>query len=138
MPGFKRCSALQGGMREKLVSPDYTVFSPQVFEMNYVFMSREALRPTPCFWLELSVWDGHESDPSKDKRSLLCFPWPVRELPCAQVGDLFRNRGGLFNRDKFRYSEDYDFYLQLLLDGHRLACLDEPPVYYRRTGLTSC
>ncbi|MDR3554526.1 MAG: hypothetical protein P4L55_07215 [Syntrophobacteraceae bacterium] len=49
---------------------DYTVFSPQVFEMNYVFMSKEALRLNPCFWLELSVWDGHESDPSKDKRSV--------------------------------------------------------------------
>lgn len=44
---------------------------------------------------------------------------------------MFRNRRGLFYRDKFRYSEDYDFYLQVLLDGRCLACLDEPLVYYR-------
>src|SRR5262245_3125204 len=47
---------------------DYTVFSPQVETMNWVFMQREALRLNPNFWFEMSVWDGHEPSQENDKR----------------------------------------------------------------------
>lgn len=47
---------------------DYTVLSPQIEAMSYVFMLKEARRLNPGFWFELSVWDGHESPPSLDKR----------------------------------------------------------------------
>lgn len=45
-------------------SVDYTVWSPQVRAMNWVFMLDEARRMNPDFWFELSVWDGHQ--PGKD------------------------------------------------------------------------
>ena len=51
-------------------SSDYSVFSPQIEAMSYVFMLEEAHRLNPRFWFELSVWDGHESAPSLDKRLL--------------------------------------------------------------------
>jgi hypothetical protein len=47
---------------------DYTVFSPQVETMNWVFMQSEALRLNPRFWFEMSVWDGHEPTQENDKR----------------------------------------------------------------------
>lgn len=47
---------------------DYTVFSPQVEAMNWVFMQNEAWRLNPNFWFELSVWDGHELGAPNDKR----------------------------------------------------------------------
>lgn len=47
---------------------DFTVWSPQIESMNWVFMKEEAFRLNPQFWFELSVWDGHESDPAIDKR----------------------------------------------------------------------
>ncbi len=47
---------------------DYTVFSPQVETMNWVFMQSEALRLNPRFWFEMSVWDGHEPAMENDKR----------------------------------------------------------------------
>jgi hypothetical protein len=34
---------------------DYTVFSPQLEAMNWVFMQREAERLNPCFFFELST-----------------------------------------------------------------------------------
>jgi hypothetical protein len=49
----------------------------------------------------------------------------------AHTSVMFKNRPGLICRDKFRHFEDYDFYLQLLLDGRRPACPDEPLVYYK-------
>lgn len=51
-------------------STDYTVFSPQVESMNWIFMLREALRLNPKFWFEISVWDGHEPEMANDKRKL--------------------------------------------------------------------
>jgi len=48
---------------------DYTVFSPQVETMNWVFMQAEAWRLNPNFWFEMSVWDGHDSVPENDKRT---------------------------------------------------------------------
>jgi len=50
-------------------STDYKVFSPQIEAMNWVFMQHEAYVLNPEFWLELSVWDGHEPG-SSDKRGL--------------------------------------------------------------------
>lgn len=47
---------------------DYTVFSPQIETMNWVFMQSEALRLNPRFWFEMSVWDGHEPAMENDKR----------------------------------------------------------------------
>lgn len=47
---------------------DYTVFSPQVETMNWVFMQAEARRLNPNFWFEMSVWDGHEPTMENDKR----------------------------------------------------------------------
>ncbi len=48
-------------------STDYTVFSPQVEAMNWVFMLTEAQNRNPRFWFEISTWDGHEKGDS-DKR----------------------------------------------------------------------
>ena len=47
---------------------DYTVFSPQVESMNWVFMLEEAYRLNPKFWFEISTWDGHEPKEGNDKR----------------------------------------------------------------------
>jgi hypothetical protein len=47
---------------------DYTVYSPQVEAMNWVFMQAEAQKLNPKFWFELSVWDGHEPGLENDKR----------------------------------------------------------------------
>lgn len=47
---------------------DYTVFSPQVEAMNWVFMLQEARRANPQFWFELSVWDGSLPSQANDKR----------------------------------------------------------------------
>ncbi len=47
---------------------DFTVFSPQVEAMNWVFMLDLALRKNPNYWFELSTWDGHEPTQANDKR----------------------------------------------------------------------
>jgi hypothetical protein len=47
---------------------DYTVFSPQIEAMNWVFMLDEVKRSNPNFWFELSTWDGHEAALANDKR----------------------------------------------------------------------
>jgi hypothetical protein len=48
-------------------STDYTVWSPQIQSMNWVFMQRETYRLNPEFWFEISTWDGQVDDKS-DKR----------------------------------------------------------------------
>jgi hypothetical protein len=48
-------------------STDYTVWSPQVEAMNWVFMQEEALKLNPHFWFELGTWDG-SVDQRNDKR----------------------------------------------------------------------
>lgn len=50
-------------------STDYTVFSPPIAAMNWVFMLDEAYRLNPEFWFELSVWDGHQPGQATDKRA---------------------------------------------------------------------
>ncbi|MGO9022479.1 MAG: hypothetical protein ACLQVJ_29430 [Syntrophobacteraceae bacterium] len=42
------------------VTTDYTVQSPQIESMNWVFMLREARRLNQEFWFEISAWDGHQ------------------------------------------------------------------------------
>jgi glycosyltransferase involved in cell wall biosynthesis len=49
----------------------------------------------------------------------------------AQPSIMFRNHLDLFYRDKFYYSEDYDFYLRILFNKHSIECLDDILVYYR-------
>jgi hypothetical protein len=49
-------------------STDFTVWSPQVESMNWVFMQKEAQRMNPDFWFEISTWDGHEQAKDNDKR----------------------------------------------------------------------
>jgi hypothetical protein len=49
-------------------STDFTVWSPQVESMNWVFMQKEAQRMNPGFWFEISTWDGHEQAKDNDKR----------------------------------------------------------------------
>lgn len=51
-------------------STDYTVHSPQIEAMNWVFMQTEAERLNPRFRFEISVWDGNEPDQENDKRKL--------------------------------------------------------------------
>jgi len=49
---------------------DYTVFSPQVEAMNWLFMLEEARSINPNFWFEISTWDGHEPMMENDKRQV--------------------------------------------------------------------
>ncbi|MGE0126746.1 MAG: hypothetical protein AB7U82_01485 [Blastocatellales bacterium] len=51
-----------------MANADYTVFSPQIEAMNWVFMQKEAYRYNPSFWFEISTWDGHEPGAGNDKR----------------------------------------------------------------------
>lgn len=46
---------------------DYTVFSPQIEAMNWVFMQAEARRQNPDFWFEMSVWNGNLPGAASDK-----------------------------------------------------------------------
>jgi hypothetical protein len=49
-------------------STDYTVWSPQIQAMNWVFMLEETKRLNPEFRFEISIWDGHEPSQDNDKR----------------------------------------------------------------------
>lgn len=50
---------------------DYSVWSPEIQAMNWVFMREEAERLNPGFFLELSVWDGYQPGGASDKRAAL-------------------------------------------------------------------
>lgn len=50
-------------------STDYTVWSPQIEAMNWVFMLEEAYQLNPQFWFEMSVWDGYTPNQPNDKRA---------------------------------------------------------------------
>ena len=41
---------------------DYTVWSPQIESMNWLFMLDQARKSNPNFWFELSIWDGSDGD----------------------------------------------------------------------------
>jgi hypothetical protein len=48
---------------------DFTVLSPQMEAMNWVFMLEEVKKAKPDYWFELSVWDGYEpGNPSVCRR----------------------------------------------------------------------
>jgi hypothetical protein len=47
---------------------DYTLWSPQVESMNWVFMLDAVHRAKPDFWFELSTWDGDSPGQANDKR----------------------------------------------------------------------
>ena len=47
---------------------DYTLWSPQVESMNWVFMLDDVHRVRPEFWFELSTWDGDQPGQGNDKR----------------------------------------------------------------------
>jgi hypothetical protein len=49
------------------LATDYTVFSPQVQCMNWLFMLDEAYQANPEFWFEMSLWDGHTPKKPNDK-----------------------------------------------------------------------
>jgi hypothetical protein len=49
-------------------STDFTVWSPQIQAMNWVFMQEEAKRLNPEFRFEISMWDGNEPSQDNDKR----------------------------------------------------------------------
>ncbi|MDD5034077.1 MAG: hypothetical protein PHE55_04900 [Methylococcaceae bacterium] len=50
-------------------STDYTLWSPQIEAMNWVFMLDEAYRLNPDFWFEISIWDGSQPQQASDKRA---------------------------------------------------------------------
>jgi hypothetical protein len=47
---------------------DYTVWSPQIETMNWVFMLDEIHKTRPDFWFELSTWDGDQPGAGNNKR----------------------------------------------------------------------
>ncbi len=47
---------------------DYTLWSPQIETMNWVFMLDEVKHSRPEFWFELSTWDGDQPGAGNDKR----------------------------------------------------------------------
>jgi hypothetical protein len=47
---------------------DYTLWSPQVETMSWVFMLEDIQRTRPEFWFELSTWDGNVPGQANDKR----------------------------------------------------------------------
>jgi hypothetical protein len=47
---------------------DFTLWSPQIETMNWVFMLEEIFKTRPEFWFELSTWDGDQPGASNDKR----------------------------------------------------------------------
>jgi hypothetical protein len=49
-------------------STDFTVVSPQIEAMNWVFALEEARKLNPEFWFEISTWDGYEPAKENDKR----------------------------------------------------------------------
>jgi len=47
---------------------DYTVWSPQVESMNWVFMQQDVWKTAPEYWFEISTWDGDQPGAGSDKR----------------------------------------------------------------------
>ena len=47
---------------------DYTIWSPQIETMNWVFMLDEIHKTRPDFFFELSTWDGDQPGAGNDKR----------------------------------------------------------------------
>lgn len=49
-------------------STDYTLRSPLIGAMNWVYEKNQAIKLNPEFWLEISAWDGHQINKVSDKR----------------------------------------------------------------------
>jgi hypothetical protein len=73
-----------------MANTDFSVFSPQVESMNWIFMLQEAYKLNPSFWFEMSVWDGHEPGAQNDKRLTIAragqFFSPSRYAGMVQFG----------------------------------------------------
>jgi hypothetical protein len=69
---------------------DYTLWSPQIETMNWVFMLDEVHKERPEFWFELSTWDGNTPDQGNDKRKFYArqgqFFTPARYEGFVQFG----------------------------------------------------
>jgi hypothetical protein len=69
---------------------DYTLWSPQIETMNWVFMLDEIHKTRPDFFFELSTWDGDQPGAGNDKRKFyakLGEPWtPERYEGMVQYG----------------------------------------------------
>lgn len=64
-------------------STDYTVWSPQIESMNFVFMREEAVALNPRFWFEFSVWDGYHADPERAKK------YPAKRSVYRKAGQVY-------------------------------------------------
>jgi hypothetical protein len=76
---------------------DYTIYSPQIESMNWVFMLREALKLNPKFWFEISIWDGKYSGEA---------PPGKRWKP-----DVYRSLGQTFNPERYGGYVQYGMWL---------------------------
>lgn len=77
---------------------DYTVYSPQIESMNWVFMLDQARKLNPKFWFELSIWDGKDAGAANPN-----LPWKP---------DVYRSLGQTY--DPARYGGYVQFGMWLL------------------------
>ena len=117
---------------------DFTVWSPEIQAMNWVFMQAEATRLNPDFWFELSVWDGHQADPAIDKRE---FFRKMGESYTAERYAGFVKFGMWLLRPRvireFRYLDDFrDFEPYVMGLAHAVDDIHNNPILRRfwRTG----
>ncbi len=101
---------------------DYTLWSPQIETMNWVFMLDEIHKTRPDFFFELSTWDGDQPGAGNDKRKFyakLGEPFtPARYEGMVQYGMwLMRPR---VVRDFRSHTESVEYagpYFQPILDA---------------------
>jgi hypothetical protein len=69
---------------------DFTVWSPQVESMNWIFMLNDTPQMNRNFWFEFSIWDGHDPGAADDKwawyQSIGQTFTPARYAAMAQFG----------------------------------------------------
>jgi len=70
-------------------STDHTVWSPQIETMNFPFMLDEAIKLNPRFWFEVSIWDGYDADPERQKK------YPSKRL-------LYRKAGQTYDPERYK------------------------------------
>ena len=66
---------------------DYTVYSPQIESMNWVFMLDQARELNPKFWFEISTWDGKDAGAAKPGQ-----PWKP---------DVYKSLGQTYNPARY-------------------------------------
>lgn len=122
---------------------DYTVWSPQVEAMNWVFMLNEARRVKPDFWFEISTWDGHDPTQPNDKRK--AYAQAGQNLSPARYGGMVQFGMWLLRprvvrefrgyQEKLQQAEDYFLPIVEAVDRvHRNATLRE---FWRRGELVA-